>query len=119
MGKIHLQDMEFYAYHGCFKEEAIVGNRFIVNLWLDTDMQRASQTDDLNDALNYQQAYFVVRDQMEVPSHLLEHVGNRILTALFEVFPQLSTATVTVAKLNPPIGGRMANVNVTLSRTRN
>jgi dihydroneopterin aldolase len=32
MGKIQIEDMEFYAYHGCYQEEAIVGNQFLVNL---------------------------------------------------------------------------------------
>ena len=34
MGKIILEQMEFYAYHGCFQEEQIIGNRFVVQLVL-------------------------------------------------------------------------------------
>ncbi len=36
MGKIIIEDMEFYAFHGHYKEEQIVGNRFLVDLEIET-----------------------------------------------------------------------------------
>lgn len=118
MGVIHLENMEFYAYHGCFEEEAIVGNNFIVNLWLETDTEKPSETDDINDALNYQQAYLLVKAQMEIRSHLLENVCKRILDTLFANFSQLTEARVKVSKLHPPMGGPMKAVSVELSRKK-
>ena len=118
MGVIHIEKMEFYAYHGCFAEEAVVGNHFEVNLWMETDMSAPSVSDNINDALNYQLAYFIVKEQMEIRSHLLEHVSQRILDALFERFPQLAEAKVKVSKLHPPMGGPMRGVSVEHSRKR-
>ena len=37
---IELEEMVFYAYHGCFKEEKLVGNRFIVNISLKLDVSQ-------------------------------------------------------------------------------
>ncbi len=118
MGVIHLENMEFYAYHGCFAEEAIVGNNFIVNLWLETNTEKPSETDDINDALNYQQTYLLVKAQMEIRSHLLENVCMRILDTLFDNFSQLNEARVKVSKLNPPMGGPMKAVSVELSHKK-
>jgi dihydroneopterin aldolase len=52
-GVIDLEEMEFYAYHGCFREENVVGNRFLVNISIRTEMSKPMQTDNINDALYY------------------------------------------------------------------
>jgi 7,8-dihydroneopterin aldolase/epimerase/oxygenase len=118
MGLIHLEDMEFYAYHGCFREEQIAGNRFLVNLTLETNMDKAASTDDITDTLNYQAAYTIVKQEMLVKSHLLEHIAGRILDALLKKFPDLDKATIKVSKMNPPMGGAMRCVSVEIERKR-
>jgi len=115
---IELEDMEFFAYHGCYKEEQVVGNHFVVNLKLETAATDAAKTDKLKDALNYQQAYNIVRKEITAPSHLLEHVCGRILDSLFEQLTLLESASVKVSKLNPPMGGKMDRVSVTLTREK-
>jgi len=118
MGVIHLENMEFYAYHGCFAEEALVGNHFEVNIWMENEMSIPSESDNIDDALNYQLAYFLVKEQMAIRSHLLENVSYRILEVLFDKFPQLLEARVKVTKLHPPMGGPMRGVSVEQSRKR-
>ncbi len=115
---IELDKMEFYAFHGCYREEQVVGNQFLVNLKLEVADTDAVHSDKLSDALNYQKAYEIVKVQMSLPSHLLEHVSGRILDALFEEFPQLISASVKVSKLFPPIGGKMEKVSVELTKAR-
>src|SRR4030042_6405714 len=107
MGILHLEDMEFYAYHGCYKEEQLTGNWFLVNLTLETNLDKASETDKITDTLNYHTVYELVKEEMQVKSHLLENIAKRILDALFKNFVQLEKASVKVSKLNPPMGGKM------------
>jgi len=116
MGLIHLEDIEFYAFHGCFKEEQLTGNRFIVNLTLETDMDVPAETDSIEDALNYQIAYQLVKKEISITSHLLENVAKRILDALFTQFPQLKLARVKVSKMNPPMGSVMKCVSIEMER---
>jgi 7,8-dihydroneopterin aldolase/epimerase/oxygenase len=116
MGLIQIENMEFYAYHGCYKEERMVGNKFIVDVQLETDLQKASVTDNIKDTLNYQVAYEAVKEQMNIKSHLLEHVAARILDSLYSKFPEITMASVKVSKMNPPMGGQMDRVSVTLTR---
>jgi 7,8-dihydroneopterin aldolase/epimerase/oxygenase len=52
MGLIQIEGMEFYSFHGHYKEERIVGNKFLVDLTIETDMQKASESDNLKDAVN-------------------------------------------------------------------
>ncbi len=115
---IEIENMAFYSNHGCYREEKVVGNHFIVNLRMETSDHKAEQSDNIKDALNYQIAYEEVKKEMMVPSHLLEHVGKRILDRLFTNLPLLDSASVKVSKLNPPMGGKIGRVSVTLTKNR-
>jgi len=108
--------MEFYSFHGHYREEQIVGNKFIVDLTIETDMRVPSESDNLKDAVNYQQAYLIVKAEMEKKSHLLEHIAGRILDALYEQMEGISKATIKVSKLNPPMGGRIGCVSVVMEK---
>lgn len=91
-GVIEIEGMEFFAYHGCFEAEQIVGNKFTVYACLHYDCERAALSDQISDALSYQTAYEVIAREMMKRSHLLEHVGQRMLDALYVAFPQLEYA---------------------------
>jgi dihydroneopterin aldolase len=116
MGLIQIEGMEFYSFHGHFKEEQIVGNKFLVDLTLETDMEKPMLSDNLKDAVNYQRVYEIVKMQMELKSHLLEHIAGRIVDAILAEMEGIKKITVKVSKLNPPIGGKMNSVSVVLSR---
>ena len=115
MSTISIEQMEFYAYHGCFKEEQIIGTRFLVDLYLDTDTEGAEESDDLAHTVNYQEIYLLVKKEMEVKSKLMEHVGRRILDSISSNYPQVSFAKIKISKMNPPLGGKMNNVSLTMT----
>lgn len=115
-GIIELEEMEFYAYHGCFKEEQAVGNRFTVNIAIQVDVQKPSETDNIMDALNYVRVYELTKNQIQENSHLLEHVTERILNAIRLEFDYIDWVRVKVSKMNPPMGGQMKSVSLTLQR---
>jgi 7,8-dihydroneopterin aldolase/epimerase/oxygenase len=116
MGLIQIENMEFYSFHGHFKEERIVGNKFIVDLTIETDMKKPAESDNLKDAVNYQRIYEIVKQQMEMKSHLLEHIAGRILDAVYAEMGGINKATVKVSKLNPPMGGKIGSVSVVITK---
>ena len=109
--RIELKNMEFFAHHGCFGEERLIGNKFLVV----ADSSAAAETDDINDAVNYQILYDIVANEMAIPSHLLEHVANRILESVRRAFPQISSAEISIDKLNPPLGGKVGSSRVVMA----
>ena len=118
MGKIIIEEMEFYAFHGHYEEEQIVGNRFLVDLELECDMNRVAESDQLVDAVNYQMAYVLIKKEMRrKKSNLLENIAKRILDSLFSEMEGIKKATVRVRKMHPPMGGPIRSVGVTLSRS--
>lgn len=116
MGLILIENMEFYSFHGHFKEERIVGNKFIVDLTIETDMNIPEKSDNLKDAVNYQRVYEIVKLQMEKKSHLLEHIAGRILDAIYDEVEGIKKLTVKVSKMNPPMGGKIGSVSVVMER---
>lgn len=107
--------MRFYAHHGCFEQERTIGTRFCVDLQMETDTTKAERTDNIADTVNYLEVYQTVKREMEVPSHLLEHVAHRIGEAILREFGAVERVRVKVSKLNPPLGGQMDSVSVELS----
>jgi dihydroneopterin aldolase len=114
MALIEIEGMEFYAFHGHFEVEKIAGNRFLVNLKIETDCSRAGQTDRLEDTLDYQKAYRAIKEEMAIPSDLLEHVAQRIINRIKSEFQKVQKVTVKVSKMNPPMGGQIRKVSVTM-----
>ncbi|MDR1878359.1 MAG: dihydroneopterin aldolase [Bacteroidales bacterium] len=115
MSKIKIEGMQFYAYHGCFSAENIVGTHFSVDCSLVVDTAEAAMTDDLEKTVNYQAVYLLIAKEMEQPSALLEHVAYRILKRLHDCFPLIEKGWVSVQKHNPPLGGKITKVAVEMS----
>jgi len=115
MGKVLVNGIKLYAYHGCMEEEGKVGRSFIVDVVLDADFTKAERTDRITDAVNYVTVYEIVKREMDIRSHLIEHVGRRIVKALQQEFPQVTTIEVKVTKLNPPIHGNVDSTAVIIT----
>ncbi len=116
MSRIILEGMEFYAYHGCFKEEQLTGNRFLVDLEIEVDTSKAELSDQLKDTVNYQAVYRQVSIAMKDKSQLLEHLSRRILDNIESEFPAIWYIKLKVSKMNPPMGGQMKCVSLETER---
>ena len=112
MGRIAINGMRFYAHHGCFDQEKVIGTHFLVDLLLEVDTRKAEVSDNIDDTVNYLEVYQVVKREMDQPSHLLENVAHRVGEAVRAQFPDTKSVVVKVSKLNPPLGGQMESVSV-------
>lgn len=107
MDIISIEGMEFHAYIGCFDEEKLIGTRFLVDLYFEMDASDAKKTDDLNDTVNYQSVYLMVKEVMQEKINLLEHAVDKIQNKLIDSFPEIKTLTCKIRKMNPPLGGQI------------
>lgn len=117
-GKVSLEGLEFHAYHGVYPHERSSGNKFEVDVVVETNIEPSAFADDLTGTLNYETLYEVIRTEMEKPSKLLERVGQSMATTILERFPQALAVTITIAKFNPPIGGVCRKAAVTIQQQR-
>jgi len=105
--QIKLQNMEFYAFHGHLPEERVIGRYFYVDVAVDTELSKAMYSDNLEDTVNYQRIYEIVKREMAIPSHLLEHVAGRIIHSLKAELPTVDRVEVCIRKNSPPLGGKV------------
>ena len=95
-------------------EEGQIGSDYLVNLSVRANLDKAAKTDELSDTVDYVLLQKIVKDEMAIRSKLLEHVGRRIVDRILTTVDLVNFVKVTVAKVNPPIGGDVAEVSVTL-----
>lgn len=118
MGRIALEGLEFFAFHGYYDEEQKIGNKYGVDIAIETFLKKAGIDDKLSETIDYEALYKIIRDDMALPSRLLENIAERIINSVLANFPMVTFVEVSVSKFNPPIGGICRRAVVTISRDR-
>jgi dihydroneopterin aldolase len=118
MGIIKVSNIRAHAHHGCLAEESIIGSEYRVDIALRTDLKKASISDNLADTVDYVHVNHIVKEEMDIPSKLLEHVAKRIIGRVFLELKTVAKIKVSVSKINPPIGGDVEMVTVVLKAER-
>ncbi len=118
MGIIKVENIRVYAYHGCLNEETMIGSDYRVDVSVEADLEKSSVTDALNDTVDYVTLNAIVVEEMAVPAKLLEAVAKRIMDRVFESCETVGSVSVSVSKINPPIGGDVEKVTIILRESR-
>jgi dihydroneopterin aldolase len=118
MGKVYVENIQVYAYHGCLPEEALIGSDYRVDVWVEGDLSVSAVSDQLADTIDYVTLCACAREEMGTPSRLLEHVAQRIVDRIFEASESVNVVNVKVSKINPPIGGHVKAVAVEMCRSK-
>ena len=111
---ILLENIEIFANHGVSSQETLVGNVFYVNIKLKVDVFKAAVNDDLRDTVSYAEVYEIVKNEMSVPSKLIEHAAKRIIDRLKSKYSQIVSVEIKLSKRNPPVGGQVDYASVIL-----
>jgi len=118
LGTITLKNIRIFAYHGCLEEESKIGSEYRIDLKISGDLSHSAQTDELNDTIDYVHLNHIVKQEMAKRAKLLETVANRILDRVLDELLMVGYAQVEVSKINPPIGGNVEMVSVSMEKTR-
>jgi dihydroneopterin aldolase len=101
--QVGLDEVRFYAYHGLFPEERILGNWFVLSV----QVSKSSSTIELahiNSTYDYGIIYQICKDVMAVPVDLLETVSINIAEKLKQSFVGLTRYEIHIWKEQPPMG---------------
>lgn len=112
---IQLHHLRFTAAHGVLEEEALVGNKFEVNLSLTVKAPEKVATT-LDETINYATVYGLVKNIFAERKALLETLAMEITEELKKAFPSLRKASIQIIKLHPPISTFTGSVSVTYNR---
>ena len=113
---IELKKMIIHAYHGVREQERIVGNNYRIDLKVCLDLSKAIESDNMDDTINYSEMFNLVKEEMKISSHLLEHVAGRIIRKIKQNYPNISKITIRLAKIKPPIEGEIQEAAVIISK---
>jgi dihydroneopterin aldolase len=107
MALVALENMQFHAHHGVYDAEQIVGNTYVVSVYVRTAIVKAALSDNLAEAINYESIFHLCQKEMEVPRKLLESVVVSIAMRMKHQFQNMQGLRVRVQKMNPPVGGQV------------
>ena len=114
--KIGLEDVRFFAPHGFYEEEHRMGNEFSIDVEVEASIGGAAEDDDLGATVNYATIYYLLQMEMKKPTLLLEALAYRMSSRILNQFDNVSSVTLRLRKLSPPLGGKVgaAVVEVTV-----
>ena len=118
MGTIKVNNIKIYTNHGCLEEEAKIGSEYRVDIEIKADLNKSAFSDELQDTVDYVHLNKIAKEEMAIRAKLLEHVAQRIIDRIFNEIPMVKKSKVSVAKINPPIGGNVGEVVIVLTKTR-
>jgi len=101
---IELKGLRFTAKHGVLPQERVVGGDYVVSVRVGCNLEKAVESDNVEDTLNYAELYQIINKEMQTPSCLLEHVAGRIGERILETFSQATIVDIELTKQNPPMG---------------
>ena len=111
---IHLNNCIFFAYHGLFEEERLVGNHFEVNVV--AEIEENGPITQMSESVNYAEMYAIVQAAMQQPTPLLETVIQQISAAIYALDNRIKQIEINVKKLNPAIPNFTGTVGITYKK---
>ena len=116
MSQIALEGMRFYAYHGFYEEEQIIGNNYVIDVYIHTDFSEAAMEDDLYKTINYETVYLICQKEMKERTKLLETIVSRILFGLKFQFQNIQQVTIRLKKENPMPGVKLDSSSIEVTQ---
>lgn len=117
MFSIHLNQLQFYSYHGLYEEEKVIGGVFEVNAIVIYNITKENSFK-INDCLNYVALYEIIKTRMSKPTELLENIANEIAQTILAQFSQVTEVDISITKKNPPIHQCKGNITVRMNKKR-
>ncbi|SDS75120.1 dihydroneopterin aldolase [Mucilaginibacter mallensis] len=115
MVEINLNDAEFFAFHGFYPEEQLLGSRFLVDISVGFRPTGNLLADEIGNTVNYEQLYNIACEEMKHTRKLIETVGQSIIDAIKSKFPFVDHVRVCIKKVSPPLKGKVGHSSVTIT----
>ncbi|MEW6755807.1 MAG: dihydroneopterin aldolase [Candidatus Latescibacterota bacterium] len=113
---LRLRNMRFYAHHGVFAEEGVLGQQYEVDVEVRGDFSRAGHSDRLEHTVDYPRLCALVEEvvtgrRFALVEALAEHIALRLGREFAPV-----DLTVRVRKPHPPVNLHFDGIEVEIHR---
>ena len=114
MAIIGLEGMLFHGPHGYYPEEEVLGNEFLIDVYVSANTSMAAMQDDLGSTVNYETIHLMIQSEMRKSAQLIETLAERIVSRINDFYDSIDGVKVVVRKLNPPLSGQVRAAYVEL-----
>ncbi|MET4797534.1 dihydroneopterin aldolase [Bradyrhizobium sp. LB11.1] len=116
---IFVTGLSIHARHGVMEHETEVGQRFVIDLELYTDLSEPSRSDRLSDTVSYADVVATTTSAFKNTNYkLLERAAGAVADAILSHFPRIRAVKITVHKPHAPIAAIFDDVGIMLTRSR-
>ena len=118
MDAIIIEGLKVDTVVGCFNWERQIIQPLMLDLTLQTNLEQASNSDELEDTMNYAEICEIsAKVIQEAQPKLIEHAAKLVINALFTQFSAIESIIITIRK--PAIIPQANSVGIRLERHRN
>jgi 7,8-dihydroneopterin aldolase/epimerase/oxygenase len=114
MFTIYLNNLIFHSFHGVHEEERILGAEFTVNAEL--SFKESNVITALDQTIDYVKVYALIKQQMSVPTALLETVAQGLADNIYAIDNRIASININIKKTNPPIENFQGSVGVSFKK---
>jgi dihydroneopterin aldolase len=117
--RLSITNLAVFAHHGVYGGENEIGQRFYIDVCVDTDTREAARSRSLAKTIDYARLADVVSKAfVEKNEQLLETVIERIASRVLASFDLASAVEVTIRKPSVPIDAILDHVSIFIRRSR-
>ncbi|MGL5478096.1 MAG: 2-amino-4-hydroxy-6-hydroxymethyldihydropteridine diphosphokinase [Clostridium sp.] len=117
MDKIYLKDVEIFANHGVFKEEKVLGQKFVFDIELNLDLSKAGRYGDLQESVHYGELCLGIEKVVTLESiDLIETVGEKVANFILDTYELVKSCKVKVKKPWAPINRHLKYAAIEINR---
>lgn len=118
MAKMRIKDMMFYGFHGIYEYEREQGQKFFIDVEVETSDEKISE-DGPKEAASPATVYAIIRDTVENKRFMqLDTLGYNVNADILKAIPLAESSTVVIRKPSVPIAGPLDCVEVEVCTTR-
>ena len=117
--QIIIHNLEVFCNHGVYKEENVLGQKFLVDVVIYTDNRMAGLSDRLEDSINYGEVCRLIENIMKQQNDkLIERVAERIASGVLRKYSPVDSVDVEVKKPWAPVMRHIEYASVKIHRGR-
>jgi dihydroneopterin aldolase len=117
--RIFINDLRFFGFHGVLPEEAVLGQRFRVDLVAELDLSEAGRSDDLEKTVHYGEIAMLVEEIGKTHRYkLIEALAEAMAKAVFEAYPPIDRLTIRITKPEAPVQLATGVIAIEIERER-
>lgn len=112
---VALQGISFFAFHGFYPQEQLLGTRFVVDISVSFMPRGDMDKDSIANTVDYEQLFAIAKTEMQHTRKLLETVAQGMMDEIKKRYDYVEHISVSLRKLNPMLGGQVASSNILIT----